>query len=128
MLSCFLHYFLLQLTSSLPLNLTNPVTISLLETEEAVLYYLKGQIPKMYAQPLVPLYCVYSRLRFYLMLLSLSALPPLCAITTSACWVIYLQHTSRRDLERLDYPLRHPEFRYKTEFQSHEPEVCIIAA
>ncbi|KAL0010195.1 hypothetical protein SO802_005303 [Lithocarpus litseifolius] len=30
---------------------------------------------------------------------------------------------SRRDLERLDYPIgRHPEFRYKTEFQSHEPE------
>ncbi|OMO66360.1 Protein phosphatase 2A, regulatory subunit PR55 [Corchorus olitorius] len=29
----------------------------------------------------------------------------------------------RRDLERLDYPIsRHPEFRYKTEFQSHEPE------
>ncbi|XP_054780630.1 serine/threonine protein phosphatase 2A 55 kDa regulatory subunit B beta isoform-like isoform X1 [Prosopis cineraria] len=29
----------------------------------------------------------------------------------------------RRDLERMDYPLsRHPEFRYKTEFQSHEPE------
>ncbi|KAJ6812826.1 serine/threonine protein phosphatase 2A 55 kDa regulatory subunit B beta isoform-like isoform X1 [Iris pallida] len=32
-------------------------------------------------------------------------------------------HGSRRDLERLDYPVsRHPEFRYKTEFQSHEPE------
>ncbi|TQD86394.1 hypothetical protein C1H46_028045 [Malus baccata] len=31
---------------------------------------------------------------------------------------------SRRDLERMDYPTsRHPEFRYKTEFQSHEPEV-----
>ncbi|CAI0392124.1 unnamed protein product [Linum tenue] len=31
---------------------------------------------------------------------------------------------SRRDLERMDYPItRHPEFRYKTEFQSHEPEV-----
>nr|POF18780.1 isoform 2 of serine/threonine protein phosphatase 2a 55 kda regulatory subunit b beta isoform [Quercus suber] len=30
---------------------------------------------------------------------------------------------SRRDLERLDYLIgRHPEFRYKTEFQSHEPE------
>ncbi|KAL0415133.1 UNVERIFIED_CONTAM: Serine/threonine protein phosphatase 2A regulatory subunit B beta isoform [Sesamum latifolium] len=30
---------------------------------------------------------------------------------------------SRRDLERMDYPVsRHPEFRYKTEFQSHEPE------
>ncbi|GLT57620.1 hypothetical protein SLA2020_305800 [Shorea laevis] len=29
----------------------------------------------------------------------------------------------RRDLERMDYPItRHPEFRYKTEFQSHEPE------
>ncbi|MBA0712897.1 hypothetical protein Golax_011969 [Gossypium laxum] len=29
----------------------------------------------------------------------------------------------RRDLERTDYPIsRHPEFRYKTEFQSHEPE------
>nr|XP_029121038.1 serine/threonine protein phosphatase 2A 55 kDa regulatory subunit B beta isoform isoform X2 [Elaeis guineensis] len=32
-------------------------------------------------------------------------------------------HGCRRDLERLDYPIsRHPEFRYKTEFQSHEPE------
>ncbi|XP_022853719.1 serine/threonine protein phosphatase 2A 55 kDa regulatory subunit B beta isoform-like [Olea europaea var. sylvestris] len=30
---------------------------------------------------------------------------------------------NRRDLERTDYPgSRHPEFRYKTEFQSHEPE------
>ncbi|CAL5327859.1 unnamed protein product [Camellia sinensis] len=30
---------------------------------------------------------------------------------------------SRRDLERMDYAIsRHPEFRYKTEFQSHEPE------
>ncbi|XP_011009695.1 PREDICTED: serine/threonine protein phosphatase 2A 55 kDa regulatory subunit B beta isoform-like isoform X3 [Populus euphratica] len=30
---------------------------------------------------------------------------------------------SRRDLERMDFPIiRHPEFRYKTEFQSHEPE------
>ncbi|MBA0719443.1 hypothetical protein Golax_007124, partial [Gossypium laxum] len=27
------------------------------------------------------------------------------------------------DLEKMDYPMnRHPEFRYKTEFQSHEPE------
>ncbi|KAF1859591.1 hypothetical protein Lal_00010175 [Lupinus albus] len=30
---------------------------------------------------------------------------------------------SRRDSERMDYSIsRHPEFRYKTEFQSHEPE------
>ncbi|KFK43957.1 hypothetical protein AALP_AA1G196300 [Arabis alpina] len=29
---------------------------------------------------------------------------------------------SRRDLEETDYTVRHPEFRYKTEFQSHEPE------
>ncbi|PVH65865.1 hypothetical protein PAHAL_1G092000 [Panicum hallii] len=30
---------------------------------------------------------------------------------------------SRRELERQDYPVaRHPEFRYRTEFQSHEPE------
>ncbi|PHT66116.1 hypothetical protein T459_30541 [Capsicum annuum] len=30
---------------------------------------------------------------------------------------------NRRELERVDYPVsRHPEFRYKTEFQSHEPE------
>ncbi|KAK9274311.1 hypothetical protein L1049_019125 [Liquidambar formosana] len=29
----------------------------------------------------------------------------------------------RRDLERMDHSIRrHPEFRYKTEFQSHEPE------
>ncbi|KAJ0977458.1 hypothetical protein J5N97_012932 [Dioscorea zingiberensis] len=32
-------------------------------------------------------------------------------------------HAQRRDLEMLDNPIsRHPEFRYKTEFQSHEPE------
>lgn len=32
-------------------------------------------------------------------------------------------HGHRRDLERMDYPVsKHPEFRYKTEFQSHEPE------
>ncbi|WZY98074.1 hypothetical protein YC2023_070403 [Brassica napus] len=30
---------------------------------------------------------------------------------------------SRRDAEQMDYSVRHPEFRYKTEFQSHEPEV-----
>ncbi|KAF2556178.1 hypothetical protein F2Q68_00013595 [Brassica cretica] len=30
---------------------------------------------------------------------------------------------SRRDAEQMDYTVRHPEFRYKTEFQSHEPEV-----
>ncbi|CAA7397314.1 unnamed protein product [Spirodela intermedia] len=30
--------------------------------------------------------------------------------------------SGQRSLERLDYPVRHPEFRYKTEFQSHEPE------
>ncbi|XP_073142921.1 serine/threonine protein phosphatase 2A 55 kDa regulatory subunit B beta isoform-like isoform X2 [Henckelia pumila] len=30
---------------------------------------------------------------------------------------------NRRNLERMDYSVsRHPEFRYKTEFQSHEPE------
>ncbi|CAH8381265.1 unnamed protein product [Eruca vesicaria subsp. sativa] len=29
---------------------------------------------------------------------------------------------SRRDAEEMDYTVRHPEFRYKTEFQSHEPE------
>ncbi|CAL9182955.1 unnamed protein product [Musa hybrid cultivar] len=30
---------------------------------------------------------------------------------------------TRKDLEAQDYPIsRHPEFRYKTEFQSHEPE------
>jgi len=39
-----------------------------------------------------------------------------------------LQHgLNRRDLERMDYPIsRHPEFRYKTEFQSHEPEVASV--
>ncbi|KAG8058498.1 hypothetical protein GUJ93_ZPchr0002g25263 [Zizania palustris] len=31
--------------------------------------------------------------------------------------------SSRSELERQDYPIaKHPEFRYKTEFQSHEPE------
>ncbi|KAL9225593.1 hypothetical protein vseg_001498 [Gypsophila vaccaria] len=30
---------------------------------------------------------------------------------------------NRRDMERIDHPIsQHPEFRYKTEFQSHEPE------
>ncbi|CAL4889084.1 unnamed protein product [Urochloa decumbens] len=30
---------------------------------------------------------------------------------------------SRKELERQEYPIaRHPEFRYRTEFQSHEPE------
>ncbi|CAH8391053.1 unnamed protein product [Eruca vesicaria subsp. sativa] len=32
------------------------------------------------------------------------------------------QGGSRRDVEEMDYAIRHPEFRYKTEFQSHEPE------
>ncbi|MBA0599243.1 hypothetical protein Gorai_005473, partial [Gossypium raimondii] len=33
----------------------------------------------------------------------------------------------RRDLERMDHPInRHPEFRYKTEFQSHEPEALFL--
>ncbi|KAK8465791.1 hypothetical protein PHAVU_009G176600 [Phaseolus vulgaris] len=31
--------------------------------------------------------------------------------------------SNRRDLEQRDFALRHPKFRYKTEFQSHEPEV-----
>ncbi|CAA2992752.1 serine threonine phosphatase 2A 55 kDa regulatory subunit B beta isoform-like isoform X1 [Olea europaea subsp. europaea] len=34
-----------------------------------------------------------------------------------------LDHTSRSELERLDLVVpQHPEFHYKTEFQSHEPE------
>ncbi|RRT55682.1 hypothetical protein B296_00018108, partial [Ensete ventricosum] len=38
--------------------------------------------------------------------------------------ILGVQHGSRKDLEKEDYPItRHPEFRYKTEFQSHEPEV-----
>ena len=38
--------------------------------------------------------------------------------------LMYVQNASRRELERQEYPVaRHPEFRYKTEFQSHEPEV-----
>ncbi|XP_073287269.1 serine/threonine protein phosphatase 2A 55 kDa regulatory subunit B beta isoform-like isoform X1 [Primulina huaijiensis] len=44
--------------------------------------------------------------------------------------VVLFEHTdmkehggNRRDLEMMDYSVsRHPEFRYKTEFQSHEPE------
>ena len=36
-----------------------------------------------------------------------------------------MQLRSRRELERTDVSTsRHPEYRYKTEFQSHEPEVC----
>jgi serine/threonine-protein phosphatase 2A regulatory subunit B len=32
-------------------------------------------------------------------------------------------HACRKDAEKADYSIsRHPEFRYKTEFQSHEPE------
>ena len=39
--------------------------------------------------------------------------------------LLYQQNASWRELERQDVPVtRHPEFRYKTEFQSHEPEVC----
>ncbi|XP_014501253.1 serine/threonine protein phosphatase 2A 55 kDa regulatory subunit B beta isoform isoform X6 [Vigna radiata var. radiata] len=30
--------------------------------------------------------------------------------------------SNRRDLEQRDFASQHPEFRYKTEFQSHEPE------
>ncbi|KMZ65616.1 Serine/threonine protein phosphatase 2A 55 kDa regulatory subunitB beta isoform [Zostera marina] len=34
-----------------------------------------------------------------------------------------IDHGNRRDLEMIDHPMsHHPEFRYKTEFQSHEPE------
>lgn len=34
------------------------------------------------------------------------------------------QQRARRESERADYPVaRHPEYRYATEFQSHEPEV-----
>jgi len=37
--------------------------------------------------------------------------------------LLYQQNASWRELERQDVPVtRHPEFRYKTEFQSHEPE------
>ncbi|KAK9165804.1 hypothetical protein Scep_000995 [Stephania cephalantha] len=36
----------------------------------------------------------------------------------------FLENGCRKDLERTDCPTsRHPEFHYKTEFQSHEPEV-----
>lgn len=39
--------------------------------------------------------------------------------------LMYVQNACRRELERQEYLVsRHPEFRYKTEFQSHEPEVC----
>ena len=41
------------------------------------------------------------------------------------CGVIFQNGGSRRDAEQMDYTVRHPEFRYKTEFQSHEPEVHI---
>ncbi|ONK54796.1 uncharacterized protein A4U43_UnF11230 [Asparagus officinalis] len=38
-------------------------------------------------------------------------------------------HGSRMELERPDYPVtRHPKFRYKTEFQSHEPELDVERA
>lgn len=38
-----------------------------------------------------------------------------------------MQQTFRKDQEKMDYSVpRHPEFRYKTEFQSHEPEVLCI--
>ncbi|KAL9995314.1 putative transcription factor WD40-like family [Helianthus debilis subsp. tardiflorus] len=34
---------------------------------------------------------------------------------------------NRKDLEKTDYSIsKHPEFRYKTEFQSHEPEVIFV--
>uniref|UniRef100_A0ACD5VMU0 Uncharacterized protein n=1 Tax=Avena sativa TaxID=4498 RepID=A0ACD5VMU0_AVESA len=35
----------------------------------------------------------------------------------------FKDHVSRKEAEKADYSIsRHPEFRYKTEFQSHEPE------
>ena len=35
------------------------------------------------------------------------------------------QFRPRKELEGTDASIsRHPEYRYKTEFQSHEPEVC----
>jgi hypothetical protein len=42
--------------------------------------------------------------------------------------LILEQPRARRELERADYPVpRHPEYRYATEFQSHEPEVGCLA-
>lgn len=42
--------------------------------------------------------------------------------------LILEQPRARRELERADYPVpRHPEYRYATEFQSHEPEVRCLA-
>ncbi|KAM0892298.1 hypothetical protein ACQ4PT_025839 [Festuca glaucescens] len=40
----------------------------------------------------------------------------------AAC-VTMREHVSRKEAEKADYSIsRHPKFRYKTEFQSHEPE------
>ncbi|RWW16133.1 hypothetical protein GW17_00019993 [Ensete ventricosum] len=78
--SPLLDRFSVVLTLSQLLNLTNLVTILLLEIEEDVFFSY---------------FCILG-----------------------------VQHGSRKDLEKEDYPItRHPEFRYKTEFQSHEPEV-----
>lgn len=42
-------------------------------------------------------------------------------------YLLFMQQTFRKDQEKMDYSVpRHPEFRYKTEFQSHEPEVLCI--
>lgn len=90
-----------------------------LEIEEGVLFYLKGQMLRMYVTFALWLE-IYA-------LLHISSLP---CLTSFVFFFLLLKHEDRRALERLDSPVgRHPEFRYKTEFQSHEPEVltgCLL--
>ncbi|RWW82497.1 hypothetical protein BHE74_00009036 [Ensete ventricosum] len=63
----------------------------------------------------------------YVNCLIFKSLPVFVMLCSSFVYFIFcvsdLQLGSRKDLEAQDYPInRHPEFRYKTEFQSHEPE------
>lgn len=49
--------------------------------------------------------------------------------SSQACLFLFrLQQRTRRELERADsVGPRHPEYRYSTEFQSHEPEVMLVS-
>ena len=101
--------FFLQLTSFQPLSLIKVETILQLVTVGAELFFLRGLILKM---------CVF-----------LSLLPDLLQFffflkcCNSLLYDVFQHGGSRRDAEQMDYAAKHPEFRYKTEFQSHEPEV-----
>lgn len=109
---------LLQLILFLLLSLINLVTTLLLVIVGAGWFYLRGLIQRMFV--------LFNPIGLHFLHWSfIDHLTILASFTIMICLLhCHLQHGgSRRDLERMDYPIRHPEFRYKTEFQSHEPEV-----